>query len=97
VWAGRREGEDLLAECVSVGICLHLSCGQRSVILWRMKGKRGMCLQICCVGIMGLSLWGDSLRAWFIIGPRPRSQKVAARFLVLGFKMWRVRVVYRGS
>jgi hypothetical protein len=25
--AGRREGEDLLAECVSMGICLHLSCG----------------------------------------------------------------------
>jgi len=25
--AGRKEGEDLLVECVSVGICLHLSCG----------------------------------------------------------------------
>jgi hypothetical protein len=56
VWAGRREGKDLLAECVSVGICLHLSCGQQSVILWRMRGRRGLCLQICCVGMMGLSL-----------------------------------------
>jgi len=25
--ASRRKGEDLLAECVSVGICLHLSYG----------------------------------------------------------------------
>jgi hypothetical protein len=25
--AGRREGKDLLAECVSMGICLHLSYG----------------------------------------------------------------------
>jgi len=49
--AGRREGEDLLAECFSVGICLHLS-----VILWRMRGRRGLCLQICCVDMMGLSL-----------------------------------------
>ncbi len=37
---GKGEGEDLLAECVSMGICLHLSCGQQSVILWRMKGRR---------------------------------------------------------
>jgi len=54
--AGRREGEDLLAECVFVGICLHLSYGQQSVILWRMNGRRGLCLQICCVDMMGLSL-----------------------------------------
>jgi len=54
--ACRREGEDLLAKCVSVGICLHLSCGQHSVILWRMRGRRGLCLQICCVDMMGLSL-----------------------------------------
>jgi hypothetical protein len=54
--AGRKEGKDLLAECVPVGICLHLSCGQQSVILWRMRGKRGMCLRICCVDMMGLSL-----------------------------------------
>jgi len=26
--AVRREGKDLLAKCVSVGICLHLSCGK---------------------------------------------------------------------
>jgi len=56
VWAGRREVEDWLAECVSVRICLHLSYGQQSVILWRMRGRRGLCLQICCVGMMGLSL-----------------------------------------
>jgi hypothetical protein len=37
------------------------------------------------------------LRAWFIVGPRPRSQRVAARFLGAGFQMWRVRVVCRGS
>ncbi len=30
MWAGRREGEDLLAECVSVGTCLYLSCDQWS-------------------------------------------------------------------
>jgi hypothetical protein len=42
--AGRREGEDLLAECVFVGICLQLSCGQHNVILWRMRGRRGLCL-----------------------------------------------------
>ncbi len=54
--AGRREGEDLLAECVFVGICLHLSCGQQSVILWRMRGRKGLCLQIYCVDMMGLSL-----------------------------------------
>jgi len=42
--ASRREGEDLLAECVSVGICLHLSCGQQNVILWRMRGRRGSVL-----------------------------------------------------
>jgi hypothetical protein len=86
VWAGRRKGEDLLAEGVSMGICLHLSCGQRSVILWRMRGRRCLCLQICCVGMMGLSLWEDSLRAWFIVGPRPRSQRVAARFLGARFQ-----------
>ncbi len=86
MWAGRRKGEDLLAEGVSVGICLHLSCGQRSVILWRMRGRRCLCLQICCVGMMGLSLWEDSLRAWFIVGPRPRSQRVAARFLGARFQ-----------
>jgi hypothetical protein len=54
--AGRREGEDLLAECVYVGICLHLSCGQQSVILWRMRGRKGLCLQICCVDMMRLAL-----------------------------------------
>ncbi len=86
MWAGRRKGEDLLAEGVSMGICLHLSCGQRSVILWRMRGRRCLCLQICCVGMMGLSLWEDSLRAWFIVGPRPRSQRVAARFLGARFQ-----------
>ncbi len=86
MWASRREGEDLLVECVSVGICLHLSCGQRSVILWRMRGRKGLCLQICCVGMMGLSLWEDSLRAWFTVGSRPRSQRVIARFLGAGFQ-----------
>jgi len=40
--ASRREGEDLLAECVSVGICLHLSCGQQSIILWRMRSRRDL-------------------------------------------------------
>jgi len=54
--AGRREGEDLLAKCVFVGICLHMNCGQENVILWRMKGRRGLCLQIRCVDMMGLSL-----------------------------------------
>jgi hypothetical protein len=39
---GIREGEDLLAECVFVGICLHLSCGQQSVILWKMRGRRDL-------------------------------------------------------
>jgi len=53
---GRKEGEDLLAECVSVGICLHLSCGQQNVVLWRMRGRRVLCLQIDCVDMMGLSL-----------------------------------------
>jgi hypothetical protein len=86
VWAGRREGEDLLTQCVSVGICLHLSYGQRSVILWRMRGRRGLCLQICCVGMMGLSLWEDSLRAWFTVGSRLRSQRIAAMFLGAGFQ-----------
>ncbi len=86
MWAGRREEEGLLAECVSVGICLHLSCGQRNVILWRMRGRRGLCLQICCVDMMGLSLWEDSLRAWFTVGLCPRSQRVAARFLGAGFQ-----------
>jgi hypothetical protein len=86
VWAGRKEGEDLLAECVSVEICLHLSCGQWNIILWRMRGRRDLCLQICCVGMMGLSLWEDLLRAWFTVGPRPRSQRVVARFLSAGFQ-----------
>jgi len=86
VWAGRREGEDLLAECVSMGICLHLNCGQQSVVLWRMRGRRGLCLQICCVGMMGLSSGEDSLRAWFTVGPRPRSQRAAARFLGARFQ-----------
>jgi hypothetical protein len=36
--------------------------------------------------MMGLSLWEDSLRAWFTVGPHPRSQKVAARFLGAGFQ-----------
>ncbi len=40
--ASRREGEDLLAECVFVGICLHLGCGKQNVILWRMKGRRDL-------------------------------------------------------
>ncbi len=52
---GKKEGKDLLAGCVSVGICLHLSCGQQSVVLWRMRSKRGLCLQICCVGMMGFA------------------------------------------
>jgi hypothetical protein len=54
VLLGKREGEDLLARCVSVGICLHMSCGQQSVVLWRMR-RRGLCLQICCVGMMGFA------------------------------------------
>jgi hypothetical protein len=37
------------------GFALHLSGGQHNVILWRMRGKRGLCLQIYCVGMMGLS------------------------------------------
>jgi hypothetical protein len=57
------------------GFALHLSGGQQNVILWRMRGKRGLCLQICCVGMMGLSLGEDSLGAWFTVGPRPKSQR----------------------
>jgi hypothetical protein len=52
----------------------------------RMRGRRGLCLQICCVGMMGLSLWEDSLRAWFTVGPRLRSQRIAARFLGARFQ-----------
>jgi hypothetical protein len=67
------------------GFALHLSGGQQNVILWRMKGKRGLCLQICCVGMMGLSLWKDSLGAWFTVGPCSRSRRAVARFLGAGF------------
>jgi hypothetical protein len=67
------------------GFALHLNGGQQNVILSRMRGRRGLCLQICCVGMMGLSLWEDSLGAWFTVGPRPRSRRAAVRFLGAGF------------
>ncbi len=67
------------------GFVLHLNCGQQNVISCRMSGRRGLWLRICCLCIMGLSLWEGSLGAWFTVGPRPKSQRVAVRFLGAGF------------
>jgi len=97
VWAGRREGEDLLAECISMGFCLHLSCGQQSVILWRMRGRRGLCLQIRCVGMMGCHCERIRCELGLLLVRVRDLRGLLLGFWVLGFKMWRVRVVYRGN
>jgi DNA-binding transcriptional regulator/RsmH inhibitor MraZ len=42
LWAGRRESEDLLGECVFVGICFAFELWAAERYWWRMSGRRAL-------------------------------------------------------